>query len=72
MALSNSTINKLAEVLTRDVIDYICDDDRWVEFMMDVIPDALNDKLGEIDNNLLIEISTCIMDRIVLHRCTDT
>ena len=72
MALSNSTINKLAEVLTRDVIDYICDDDRWVEFMMDVIPDALNDKLGEIDNDLLIEISTCIMDRIVLHRCTDT
>lgn len=67
MSLSTSTIHKLAEVLTSDVVDYIYKDDRWVEFMMDVIPDALNAKLGELDNDLLIEISTCIMDRIVLH-----
>ena len=47
-----------------EVIDYIYQDERWCEFMHEVIPDALQDKLGQIDEELKFELAMCIMDRI--------
>lgn len=70
MALSESTINKLAAALTSDVIEYIHDDMRYAEFMMEVIPDAITTKLGTHDPELITELSMCIMDRIYL-KCAD-
>ena len=66
MALSNQTISNLASALVPEVIDYIYEDQRWCEFMHEVIPDALQDKLGEIDEDLKFELALCIMDRIGL------
>lgn len=68
MALSNSTVNKLADALASDVIQYIEKDDRYVEFLMDVIPDALKEFLGELEMDLCVELSTCIMDKIYFRR----
>jgi hypothetical protein len=64
MALSNQTINNLADALVPEVIDYIYLDERWCEFMQQVVPDALKDKLGEIDDDLQFDLAMCIMDRI--------
>jgi hypothetical protein len=64
MALSHQTINKLASELVPEVIDYIYQDERWCEFMHEVIPDALQEQLGEIDEELKFELAICIMDRI--------
>jgi hypothetical protein len=64
MALSEQTINNLADALVPEVIDYIYQDERWCEFMHEVIPDALQDKLGKIDEDLKFELSLLIMDRI--------
>lgn len=64
MTLSNQTINNLASALVPEVIDYIYEDMRWCEFMHEVIPDALQDKLGEIDEDLKFELASCIMDHI--------
>ena len=64
MALSEQTINNLADALVPEVIDYIYQDERWCEFMHEVIPDALQDKLGKIDEDLKFELALCIMDRI--------
>lgn len=66
MALSEKTISNLASALIPEVIDYIYEDQRWCEFMHEVIPDALQDKLGEIDEDLKFELALCIMDRIGL------
>jgi hypothetical protein len=66
MALSEQTISNLASALVPEVIDYIYEDQRWCEFMHEVIPDALQDKLGEIDEDLKFELALCIMDRIGL------
>lgn len=68
MALSNQTISNLASALVPEVIDYIYEDQRWCEFMHEVIPDALQDKLGEIDEDLKFELAMCIMDRISLKK----
>jgi hypothetical protein len=66
MALSNQTISNLADALVPEVIDYIYEDERWCEFMQEVVPDALKDKLGEIDEDLKFDLAMCIMDRICL------
>ena len=66
MALSDSTINKLASALTSEVIDYIYADERWVEFLMEVVHDAVIEKMGSIDDDLMYELSMCIMDKIYL------
>jgi len=66
MALSEQTISNLASALVPEVIDYIYEDQRWCEFMHEVIPDALQDKLGKVDEDLKFELAMCIMDRIGL------
>ena len=66
MALSNQTISNLADALVPEVIDYIYEDERWCALMQEVIPDALKDKLGEIDEDLKFDLAMCIMDRICL------
>jgi hypothetical protein len=66
MALSTKTINDLASALTPEIVAYIYEDQRWCDFMHEVIPDALQDKLGQIDEELKFELAMCIMDRICL------
>ena len=66
MALSSQTTSNLASALVPEVIDYIYQDERWCEFMQEVIPDALQDKLGEVDEDLKFDLAMCIMDRICL------
>jgi len=64
MTLSSKAIQSLAEVLAPEVIDYIHEDERYVEFMMEIIPDAIQDKLGPISEELMNELPMCVMDRI--------
>jgi len=64
--LSNETISKLADALKSEVIDYIYEDQRWCEFLHEIVPDAISAKLGKIDDELSFDLSMCIMDRIVL------
>ena len=66
MTLSNKAIQALAEVLAPEVIDYIHEDERYAEFLMEIIPDAIQDKLGPISSEIMNELPTCVMDRIAL------
>ena len=64
MSLSSSTIKNLASALTPEIVNYIMLDERYAEFLMEVIPDAIVEKLGNIDEDLKMEIAMCIMDRL--------
>jgi hypothetical protein len=66
MALSEKTISKLSDALVPEVIDYIYEDTRWVEFLHEIVPDAVTSKIGGLDEELLFELSMVIMDRIIL------
>ena len=70
MSLSSSTIQNLSTALTPEVIDYIFQDERWVDFMHEIIPDAIENKIGGIDEDLKFELSICIMDKICLKSAT--
>jgi hypothetical protein len=64
MSLSNSTIKNLSSALILEIVNYIMLDERYVEFLMEVIPDAIVEKLGNIDEDLKMELSMCITDRL--------
>lgn len=66
MALSAQTVSNLADALVPEVINYIYEDERWCQFLHEVVPDALHDKLGEIDDDLQFDLAMCIIDRITL------
>ena len=68
MTLSSETFHKLSQALTPEVIDYIHEDERYVIFMQEIIPDALTKKMGQLEENLLFELSYSIMDSIFLHQ----
>ena len=72
--LSESTINKLADTLVSDVIDYIQEDDRLRDFYLEVIGDAVCEKVGNknedgtcsFDSGLSSELIMAIADRILI------
>ena len=72
--LSDSTIAKLADTLVSDVIDYIQEDDRLRDFYLEVIGDAVCEKLGNknedgtcsFDSGLSSELIMAIADRILI------
>ena len=66
MALSNNTIIKLSEALSKDVAEYIMDDERFFELLTELIPDAIHAKLGDVDDQVAAELSMCISERLIL------
>lgn len=62
--LSANAFHNLSEVLTPEVIDYIINDGRYVDFMQEMIPDALTHLMGELEEPLHYELSFAIMDNI--------
>jgi len=66
MALSNSTIQRLADALSDDVAQFIAEDERFFDLMVELIPDAICDKLGDVDDMVLAELSMCISGQIRL------
>lgn len=66
MALSTNTIIRLSEALSQDVADYITDDHRFFDLMVELIPDAITAKLGDVDDMVLAELSMCMSERLIL------
>jgi hypothetical protein len=64
MALSNKTIQNLSTALTPDVIDDIFQDERYIELMMELIPEFVAKNLQSEDYDMIEGISICIMDNI--------
>lgn len=68
MTLSTKTVHNLASALTSDAIDYLHEDERYAEFMIEMIQDFLFAKMGQMNDELQIELTCCIMDRICFRK----
>jgi hypothetical protein len=66
MALSQSTIIKLSEALSKDVADYITDQPEFFDLMVQLIPEAIHAKLGDVDDQVAAELSMCISQHLVM------
>jgi hypothetical protein len=67
MVLSNKTVQSLSIALTPDVIDDIFQDERYIELMMELIPEFVAKSLQSEDYDLATEIAVCVMDNIVMN-----
>jgi hypothetical protein len=66
MALSNNTIIKLSEALSKDVAEYIMDQPEFFDLMVQLIPEAIHTKLGDVDDMVAAELSMCISELLVI------
>ena len=66
MSLSATCVSKLVDALKNDVINYIYEDERYIELMHEIVSDALRAKLGDVDEDLFYELGICLLDRIEL------
>jgi hypothetical protein len=70
MALSNSTVKNLSIALTPEVINAIYSDERWMDFMMEMVPEIVIEKLGTEDYDLVAELACAIQENIILKSVT--
>jgi hypothetical protein len=70
MPLSNKSFAQISSALTPDVIKYIEQDERYVTFMQEVIPDAIQELLGDVEDDLKFELAMSIFDKITLTKST--
>jgi len=80
MPLSEDTLQKLADTLVDDVIDYINDDERLKDFYLELIGDAVCEKLGNknedgtctFDGGISADLIIAISERIKIGKVNDT
>jgi hypothetical protein len=66
MPLSEKTIQNLSIALTPDVIDDIFQDERYIELMLELIPEFVSKSLKSEDVDMVVEIAVSIMDNITM------
>ena len=64
--LSAKALNILAERIAPTVADAIFEDERWVDLLHEIVPEIIEQEVGSCDEDLLFELSLCVMDRITL------
>lgn len=66
MALSNQSLNRIAAAMVQEVVNDLMDTDEWTDFLMTNIGGIIVDKLGQVDDEVLADLSMCVQDRIGL------
>ena len=66
MKLSDASISKIAHALKPAVIDYIYEDEGFVEYMQTAVIEGIRSTMGDMDEDLLFELGMLIFDRIEL------
>ena len=64
--LSDKAYDLLAKSLAPRVANAIQCSDKYIELMLDLVPDLVTTELGEMDDLVLYELSLCLLDRIYL------
>lgn len=67
MTLSNTTIAKIANALRPEVLEYLMEEPEFVQYFQERISLAIHDKMGEMDEDLLIDLSMHIFNHITIH-----
>ena len=65
-ALSETTLQRLADKLVDDIVEYIQEDCRYVEFFKSIVGDAIRRKLGDLDDDTIDELGRDIFDRVAV------
>ena len=64
--LSRKTIENLTESLMVDVANYVTEDPRFTELLNELVPEAIDLELGEVDDYSVVQIITAIQSHLRL------
>ena len=64
MSFSQESIRKLADVTAREVFDKVTEDPRFDDVIMNSLPEAIYDVMGDVSPELVGELGCEIMGRI--------
>ena len=67
--LSTKAINILASSIVEGVVDDLYASEEFVNMLHETIPGLVTTRLGECSEDLLFELSLCVMDKIILKAC---
>ena len=67
MSLSNETISNIAVAVKKDVISKIYENECYVEVMQKCISEALDETMGEMDDELYFNLCLCLYEQIGLN-----
>ena len=68
MALSESSLNKIADALAPEVINYRDSEEfsqRYFDFMLELVSETIATRLGPLDPDVFGELSLKVMSRIM-------
>jgi hypothetical protein len=66
MPLSESTVSRIADALKDDIIEHIYLNEKYNEVMRRCVEEALDAKMGEMDEDLYFDLGMCLYERIEL------
>ncbi len=66
MSLSAVTVSRIADALKDDIIEHIYTNEKYNEVMRQCIEEALDAKMGEMDEDLYFDLGMCLYERIEL------
>ena len=64
--LSTKAITLLANTLAPKVIERIYQSEEFITFLHEQIPQAIDAELGEVDEDLIFDLSMHVMDKVNL------
>lgn len=64
MMLSEETIRKIADALLTDVSDYVYSSEEYASVMRKLIDEALDAKMGEMDDQLHFELGLILFEKL--------
>jgi hypothetical protein len=64
--LSDKAYDLLAKALAPRIANAIQCSDKYIELMLDLVPDLVTTELGEMDDLVLYELCLCVIDKMCL------
>jgi hypothetical protein len=66
MALSTKALNLLANGLAPKIAEELYSSEAFMEFMHNQVPAIIDSEIGEMDDDLMFDLSLLVMERIIL------
>ena len=66
MSLSNKTVSNIADALKSEVIDHIYANETYASMMPQLVCEALDATMGEMDDDLYFDLAMVLFDSIAL------
>jgi hypothetical protein len=66
MSLSKKTVHDIADALKKDVINHIYENETYASMMQQLVCEALDATMGEMDDDLYFDLAMVLFDSIEL------